>query len=201
MAIAWVRSTCWVRSSDLGGWRRAAAFMRVRTSGRPTRENLEGAWLAWPPLLWPKLRREGTAGNTMTVEESILSQRGRNGRRERGEGEGEQRRLVGQKMPLPTRSVESERRACAGRPPRGPQLPSPSPTLLGAEEKPHDLNKVFKVASRLPLLCSSGGRTEGQRASSSSYLSSGLEGCKAFYNEPRLLARQGTICSRPLCHF
>ena len=28
-------------------------------------------------------------------------------------GEGEQRRLVGQKMALPTRSVESERRACA----------------------------------------------------------------------------------------
>ena len=89
----------------------------------------------------------------------------------------------------------------AGRPPRGPQLP-PSPTLLGAEEKPHDLNKVFKVASRLPL-CSSGGRTKGQRASSSSsYLSDGLERCKAFYNEPRVLARQETICSSPLAgHF
>ena len=88
-----------------------------------------------------------------------------------------------------------KRAACvrAGRPPRGPQLPpSPSPTLLGAGEKPHDLNKVFKVASRLPL-CSSGGRR-----ASSSYLSGGLERCKACCNDPRVLARQEMICSSPL---
>ena len=80
----------------------------------------------------------------------------------------------------------------AGRPPRGPQLPPPSPTLLGAEEKPHDLNKVFKVAFLLPL-CSSGGRR-----ASSSYLSGGLERCKACYNDLRVLTRQETICSSSL---
>ena len=52
-------------------------------------------------------------------------------------------------MPLPTRSVESER-ACGTDGLRGCR-PCRAPTLLGAEEKPHDLNKVFKVASLPPL--------------------------------------------------
>ena len=60
--------------------------------------------LAGVALLWPR-RVRAAAGNTMTVEESILSRREGGREKERAAA----RRLVGQKMPLPTCSVESAR--------------------------------------------------------------------------------------------